>query len=500
MALTVIFILNKLTNIGLCCRWWHSCFTNTHILGVHFYLFICITWYIFQITNSVHFILFTVLAPSSDQYLVMFEEQYSTSGILEVLIASRQSGFIDLEYSANQNLIGGRDQLIRVGYNAFNFSTTLQGRNSEIKRKAMLINASVPISVYGMSQWYGSAEAYMALPVNALGNEYRVVSYEPTQDDSEFMVAAIYDNTKVNITFFKGHRAPSVSGMQCSYNGNEDMCTIVLNKLQTLHIQNRHDLTGTQIASNQSIGVLSGTKCTHVIASFGDCQPLVSYLLPIKHWGHRFIVPPLSPAPAHVVKIWSAENNTVVMVTDRNNVTQQYSVKMDDGWKKTFRGNLPLYLSSNKPIMVTVISAEKSHVVEASMVAIPPIKHYNSSYTIAFAKAGDYDNKLLLFGDRNIISSIMLNGSPISGGNITSVPHGNNVLLRLDVKTDYAFLDSYGSNATFGAIAYGISRGKYPLVYAYPGGMRFPNIWFFVIRRVLSMLYGILNKEYETYI
>ena len=478
MALTVTFIL-KITKIKLCCRWWHSCFTNTPFLpflGVHFYLFtLCHMVYISNY-NAVHFILFTVLAPSSDQYLVMFEEQYSSSGILEVLIASRQDGIIDFDDPGNQNAIVGNQEPIRVGYNVFNFSTTLQGRNSEIKRKAMLINASVPISVFGMTQWYGSAEAYMALPVSALGNEYRVVSYEPTQDDSEFMVAAIHDNTKVNITFFKGHRAPSVSGMQCSYNGNEDMCTIVLNKLQTLHIQNRHDLTGTRIASNQSIGVLSGTKCTHVIASFGDCQPLVSYLLPIKHWGHKFIVPPLSPAPAHVVKIWSAEDNTVVMVTDKNNGTQRHIVNMDDGWNRTFRGNLPLYLSSDKPIMVTVISAEKSHVVEASMVAVPSISHYNSSYTIAFAKTGDYDNKLLLFGDRNIISNVMLNGSPISGGNITSVPPGNNVVLRVDVKTDYAFLDSNARNSTFGAIAYGISRAKYPLVYAYPAGMRFPTV------------------------
>ena len=93
----------------------------------------------------------------------MFEEAYSTSGFLELLIASRQPGSVDFEYGWNQSVNNNR---IGTGYTAFNFSkSTFQGRGNEITRKAMLINASVPISAYGMSQWYGSAEAYMALPV-----------------------------------------------------------------------------------------------------------------------------------------------------------------------------------------------------------------------------------------------------------------------------------------------------------------------------------------------
>ena len=429
-------------------------------------------------TAKIYFAL--VLADDgSNQYLLMFQQQFSTTGFLEVLIASRQKGSITFQYGLNQTAVQARDIGINPGYNSFNFSTTtFQGHGNEINRKVILLNSSVPISVFGMNQQYSSTEGYMALPVSVLGKHYRVVGFKPEADKSEFMVAALHNNTQVNITFVNGNSTPSLTGMRCKNLGyNKNVCTVVLEELQTLHIQNNYDMTGTQIKSNKSIGVISGSKCSHVIGYFAACQPLVSYLLQIKHWGQKFIVPPLIPSPVHVVKIWPAEDNTRVTITNNITGTQRYIVNASSGWNKTFRRRLPLYIVSDKPIMVTVFSAEEYKKVEASMVAIPSVGHYNSSYTIAFTKAGDYDNKLLLFGNREIMRHVTVNGSPVYGkGDIIDVPSGNNVILHLNVSSHHAFVETKIANAAYGAIAYGISRGKYPLVFAYPGGMKFPKI------------------------
>jgi len=72
---------------------------------------------------------------------------------------------------------------------------------TEMSKKAVLVQATEPIGLYGMSiALNGSCDGFVALPLSSLGYIYYVISYQKTSYKSEFGIVAVEDNTSVEIT------------------------------------------------------------------------------------------------------------------------------------------------------------------------------------------------------------------------------------------------------------------------------------------------------------
>ncbi len=77
---------------------------------------------------------------------------------------------------------------------------------AKVQRKGIHVVTQEPVTVYGLDLAISTSDAFLALPVNALGKEYINLGYENTYasiahvEGTQFLVVAAQDNTDVTIT------------------------------------------------------------------------------------------------------------------------------------------------------------------------------------------------------------------------------------------------------------------------------------------------------------
>ena len=95
-------------------------------------------------------------------------------------------------------------------------------------------SASDEVVVYGTNVEQYSNDAFLAFPVDVLGNDYYTVSHYPSTMECEFMLVGVYDSTNVNITLGT-HFAIDVE-----YNGvhyyNRSVMSVSLDRLETFQV------------------------------------------------------------------------------------------------------------------------------------------------------------------------------------------------------------------------------------------------------------------------
>jgi hypothetical protein len=165
---------------------------------------------------------------------------------------------------------------------------------------AVHVTSDSAIAVFGMNHKEFSSDAFMALPVNVLGTEYRTMNYptsEPRNDGDtpgEFVIVAVHDSTNVTVTL----RDVTSRGTAAN-----TPIPILMMAGDVYLVQGDagaygNDLTGSLIESDQPIAVLSGHKRTEIPsgATNTDGQAsrdvLVEQLPPVSAWGDSALVVP----------------------------------------------------------------------------------------------------------------------------------------------------------------------------------------------------------------
>ncbi|MCE1200015.1 MAG: IgGFc-binding protein, partial [Marinilabiliales bacterium] len=173
-----------------------------------------------------------------------------------------------------------------------------------IESKAIHVVSDNPMNIFAMNWSPNSADAAVIFPVDALGSEYYAVCYEPNINEgaggapgngknSEFVIVASEDNTKVTITpskvtdLLKPANVPFV---------------ITLNKGELYQVQSMNhanlagqgDLTGSYISSDKPIAFYSGCWSTTIpIGANSAWDHLYEQIPPIRSWGRKFVTVPL---------------------------------------------------------------------------------------------------------------------------------------------------------------------------------------------------------------
>jgi hypothetical protein len=191
--------------------------------------------------------------------------------------------------------------------------------------RAIIITADDPIICYGVTRYQYTSDGYMALPINVLGKDYQVASYEdPTSNTAQFLpsytsIVGAYDNTQV--TFKLGGREEM---LVIKENGDTLRAGQSMNKL--LHkgdvwliagVGAFNDLTGSNVNADKPVAVISGNFCAYVPSHIAACDYLIEQELPIYNWGKNYLVAPIAyrKNPA-IVKIFAAEANTNFSLDD----------------------------------------------------------------------------------------------------------------------------------------------------------------------------------------
>lgn len=200
--------------------------------------------------------------------------------------------------------------------------------------RAIHIVANDTVSVYCTNIAHVSFDASFVLPVESLGDEYIIQSFDQSvtgeagdvvmrSETSSFVIIATEDNTEVSIT-------PTTDLLTGQHLSGIPF-VVSMNRGQTYHVRstgtgNRRDLSGTRVtASNgKGIAVFNGNTLTSIPTTIGNgFDHVVEQAMPLRSWGKQFVVTSSSNRNRDFVKITSSANNNAITKNGTPLVTLQ---------------------------------------------------------------------------------------------------------------------------------------------------------------------------------
>jgi len=238
--------------------------------------------------------------------------------------------------------------------------------SENIEEKALHLVSDQPLNLYAMNYGVNSADAAVIFPVEALGNEYYTMCYEPHYElrynmwcgfftngkNSEFVVVATEDQTRVTITPSKVTDKLRPANLPF---------TIVLSKGELYQVQSMNfpdlagqgDLTGTHIQSDKPIALYSGAWATTVPNSSVDAwDHLYEQIPPIVSWGRKFVAVPLKSRAKDTYRILASSDQTNVRITNKPLVV----IERGKFYEFMLNEDEPSMIESDKPIMLAQFS------------------------------------------------------------------------------------------------------------------------------------------------
>lgn len=242
------------------------------------------------------------LTTAGTQFLVVFEQNEQDGQIFdevyqEIYVATGgQPAFVEittrsaLSYREAFTLDKHSSKIVRIPNNVDGVVNTSEFVDDRVFR----VNATAPIVCFGLNHKQYTADAFVALPKNTAGLEFRVMSYYSSVTDQyrrppQFAVAAFEDNTEVTIIpsaeTAGGRPARTPFVMQL----NAGQCVQVQGKPMEPDL----DLTGSIVRSNKPVAVYGSHVRTEIpeastIAYSRD--HLAESIPPVSTWGRRFVV------------------------------------------------------------------------------------------------------------------------------------------------------------------------------------------------------------------
>jgi hypothetical protein len=256
------------------------------------------------------------------------------------------------------------------------------------EKRAILINSEDPIICYGVTRVESTSDGYMALPINVLGTDYQVASYEdPAPNTSMFLpsytsIVGAYDNTSVNFKLGGFETMIIIKETGDTLRAGQNM-TKVINKGDVWLIAGvglSNDLTGSNVNADKPVAVISGSFCANIPTHIGYCDFIIEQELPIYNWGKNYLVSPIAnrKTPA-LVKVFASEANTKYSINGVPAGTIQTSGGLKSkGYIETriaIDTLIPARISSNKAINVvqynTGTEEDKTKIAPFQMQVIP---------------------------------------------------------------------------------------------------------------------------------
>ena len=321
-----------------------------------------------------------------------------------------------------------------------------------IEDKGIHIVSVNPISVYGLNKAGASTDAYLALPVNALGLDYRVISYscQITGEGSAFGIVATQDGT--NCTIFN-HQTNSTSN-------------ITLNMGQTYYVTATtigQDLTGSRIQSNFPVALFGSVEAAKIPAGCSFADHIIEQIVPYYAWGKNYINVPLAgrDASGDIFRILAAEDGTAISI----NGTLVSTINTGAYYETNLTGSNSI-TTSKATILAQFAKGQLCSggtTGDPFMMLIPPREQFLKNYTIACV-AGFSQHWVNLVAPDNILNAIYQDGVLIPSSAFTQIGTTGFYGAQRPVSEGS---HTFSSTSPFGVFVYGWTSAD---SYGYPGG------------------------------
>ena len=349
--------------------------------------------------------------------------------------------------------------------------------SERVQNNGLRILAEEPISVY-IHQYSGMrSEASLVLPIESLGNEYYVMSYEGatgfnSNEDfpSEFLIVGTQDETQVNITLSDETQGGKNAGSSFR---------ILLNSGQTYQVRARSandDLTGSLISSDKPVAVFSGNAWTSVPANCTFRDNLLEQMYAVGTWGKQYIAAPSAYLLFNVYRVLAAEDNTQVEILSRTPRT----LFLNQGEFNEFQlRDEGAYIKSNKPILVAQYipgqSCNGRDNGDPSMLLLNSIEQYRDTVTLYNSRFENITENFITAVIKTEDTAITyLDGDLMTSNSIFRGTLGEEnefTYLTANVNTGAHNLISLGCGVIASAYGYGPIES-----YAYGGGASFSRV------------------------
>lgn len=374
---------------------------------------------------------------------------------LELFITSSEDTKVKVEI---EGLLFKQEGRIRGGtVISVKIDTAAQLRSSEIpERMAVHITSEKPVSVYGLSHRFQTTDSFMGLPVEALGKEYRIVSYYKLTEEliSQFAVIATEDSTEVAIN----PNSPTYAGRQAGV-----PFTVKLRKGDVYQVigasaakNTPSDLTGSLVQSNKPIAVFSGHNGAYIPSREQGYNHLVEQLPPVSAWGRHYYVGKLFGRTKSTIRVLAAENDTKVFANGQLVAFLAAGDYYEDG-----NVSEHTQITGDKRIMV----AQYSHgfvnsldsIGDPMMILITPTQQFLKSYRMATPIRGEWRHYVNIVVPREAVSSLRIDGKPVSEQAFT--PFGESRYSIAQISLAFG-THTFDCSDPFGLYSYGFGYGQ----------------------------------------
>lgn len=403
---------------------------------------------------------------------------YNAPHYLELLVCAREQTSFTLTVGPEETRIGTNYTVntndtvkVRIPWQL------VEADSSEfVENKGLHLVSEKPVVVFALNYDKNSNDIATIFPTETLGTEYFAICYTPSVDNSslregrnsEFLIVATEDNTKVTITpTAETDRFKSPPGVPFD---------VILNRGQVYQVQSKNvdhwtlpkqgDLTGTQIKSDKNIAVFSGSLAAMVPATaFGYWDHLFEQVPPVHAWGREFYTVPFERRKWDRIRVLASQDNTVVTIapdlgTYRLNKGQYKEVLVEH--------TKICHIQSDKRILVAQYSLSQSEDAgffsgannEPFMVIIPPIEQMrNNAIFISYPGKETIEYWTNIICKPSEIDNIMLDGQKLEMLDATNGIYFQKIKLTdgahtiLNKNQDGGLLAisySFGSNESFG--------------------------------------------------
>lgn len=196
------------------------------------------------------------------------------------------------------------------------FDLNIGGVGTELSNKGIYVQSDNEVAIYAVNKADNSTDACIVFPVDTLGDEYYVITWN---ERSQFMIISTEDNTEVTITV--GRTGTAINFNSQAYNSGMSF-TMNMTQFQTFHAFGglNSDYSGTHITSSKVIAVFSGSQCNEI--GLGACDHMISQMTPVETFGNNFITINMASCNRPVnFKIVVSENDTLVNISGRSIVS-----------------------------------------------------------------------------------------------------------------------------------------------------------------------------------
>jgi hypothetical protein len=338
--------------------------------------------------------------------------------------------------------------------------------NGVIQNNSFRLSAPAEFVAYTVDRAPYSSDAALALPVDALNNEYIVNTYTEAFGNAEASITAAFDNTTVTITPSNNLGSGQLAGVPFD---------IVLNRGEGFMILAAAGLpgglSGSIITSDKPVSVTNGNYCTQVPNGTAYCDHIYEQSQPVATWGNSVLAVNLANRDGGTIyRVVSAEDNNVITLDGASQGTINRGQYLE-------LGPIPdaHVIAGSKPILVsqfmTGSTSPGANQGDPAMANLIPSEQFLSDYTFSTVGGGQFaSHYLTIIALNSDVGFLTLDGSVVNSSEFTAIPATSYSYARISVNE--------GTHLTSSTNGHGVYLAGYNQddSYLYAGGARFAFI------------------------